>query len=268
MPEGKQDLQPQLKFRTSKRPGIQTLVNYERNRIHNRNIKMGLRKPDIETDDEKYLRDVEENQNARDIVTTDIKATRREQEKNHIDVVTGIYTRAGFLENVHREIGKMEADIKRGITRKAVLFFLDADELKKINTEGGHAEGDKLLRNIAEVITNASRTGTKKQIIDEDTKRNQRDERALDICGRWGGDEFVIFVSDAGIDDISPFWNKLNKLFNERNIKISAGAAEVDINNLFESIDQADMTMLAAKQIGKQTGENTMIRYDQLDTAK
>ncbi len=260
MPEGQEIVKPtERKIRTSNKPGIQELVDKERKAIKGNEELKG-----------ENLSEFTINQMARRTIASTLKERKRIEEQNHKDILTGIYNRAGFLENVQRELGKMEVDIKKGITRKAVLFFLDADELKKRNTEGGHAKGDELLRDIAEVISNASRTGMKKQIINSNDEEIQRDERALDICGRWGGDEFVIFVSNANIEDILPFWNKMNRLFNERPdpIRISAGVAEVNINNLYGSIDQADKAMLAAKDIGKQTGENTMIRYDQLNTAK
>ncbi len=241
MPEGQEQQKPNIEpIRKSKSPRIQKFVEQK--------------KAQITSNYPERFNEYELNQMARDRVADILRTRKQEQEKNHKDHLTGIYNRAGFYENVQRELGKMEKDIKNGIQRKAVVFFLDADELKIINDTQGHEEGDKHLKTIAEIISTSSRTGN--------------DQRTRDICARLGGDEFVIFVSDAGIDDIFPFWNKLNSCFNEKNIKISAGVSEVNIDEPEISVQHADKAMYHAKQIGKKTGENTMIKYNQLKTAE
>lgn len=56
----------------------------------------------------------------------------------------------------------------------SVLFMADVNGLKLINDSFGHAEGDKLLKKVAEVMTKGC--------------------RADEIIARLGGDEFVILL--------------------------------------------------------------------------
>ena len=56
------------------------------------------------------------------------------------------------------------------------LLFMDLDNFKSINDTLGHAEGDKVLVSAAEILRNTFRQS--------------------DILGRFGGDEFVVLITD------------------------------------------------------------------------
>jgi diguanylate cyclase (GGDEF)-like protein/PAS domain S-box-containing protein len=57
------------------------------------------------------------------------------------------------------------------------VLFLDIDHFKEINDLHGHDVGDKVLRMVAKTLSNAVRT--------------------VDIVCRWGGEEFVAFISNV-----------------------------------------------------------------------
>jgi two-component system cell cycle response regulator len=85
------------------------------------------------------------------------------------DELTGLYNRRGFLL-----LGSERMRLAHGMKKNVLLFFADLDNLKQINDQFGHQEGDQALLKTAEIFRN--------------TFRNS------DITGRFGGDEFTALV--------------------------------------------------------------------------
>lgn len=67
---------------------------------------------------------------------------------------------------------------------KAAILFIDLDKFKPINDQHGHDIGDKVLRIIANRLTASIRD--------------------CDLKGRWGGDEFVVVLTNLSKLDIVP----------------------------------------------------------------
>jgi len=108
------------------------------------------------------------------------------------DELTGLYNRRGFLE-LARHLLK-QADRSRGC---ALLFFFDLNGMKQINDQFGHEEGDRALRETAEVLRAAF--------------------RASDVVGRLGGDEFVALLPDADEGLIERFATRIESELATRN---------------------------------------------------
>ena len=119
---------------------------------------------------------------------------------------------------------------------------MDLDDFKKINDTYGHDIGDKVLSSVAKIL---------------------KDEfRKADIIGRFGGDEFIIYMT--GTDDLNVAKSKaaqslenmqdaLKTTHPEVKIHGSFGIApcsrpEEDYNDLFKKADNA---LYAAKKSGK-----------------
>ena len=90
------------------------------------------------------------------------------------DSLTGLGNRRYFCE-------RMDVEIPRARRQRSPLavVIIDADGFKAINDRFGHAAGDGVLKNVAEVL--------------------RRAVRVFDVCARLGGDEFAVLMpgSDA-----------------------------------------------------------------------
>ncbi len=85
------------------------------------------------------------------------------------DELTGLYNRRALEERLAAEISR---SLRHQLNTTAVL--LDLDYFKKVNDDMGHAAGDRMLVEVAEVL--------------------RRECRTLDVCGRLGGDEFLVIL--------------------------------------------------------------------------
>ena len=91
------------------------------------------------------------------------------------DPLTGLLNHRALHERVASELA--DAQLRGG---ELSLIALDLDDFKGVNDRDGHLAGDDLLRQVADVLREASR---------ED-----------DAAGRVGGDEFVLSLPGVGAD--------------------------------------------------------------------
>lgn len=130
----------------------------------------------------------------------------------------------------------------RGLEGRLALAFIDLDDFKRVNDTYGHSVGDELLRNVAERL----RAGT----------------RDSDICGRIGGDEFVICIDDPHRPiDAAAIFSRISELvgrpFEIENQSISCSASigvalYPQQGTTFEALLRAaDTAMYRAKKRGK-----------------
>ncbi len=89
------------------------------------------------------------------------------------DPLTGVYNRRVADERLYEDLARVERG--RGAF---TLALLDLDQFKPVNDRFGHGAGDACIKHVASVLS-----------------RNVRGE---DWVARWGGDEFLVRVSEAG----------------------------------------------------------------------
>ena len=149
------------------------------------------------------------------------------------DPLTGILNRRAFIGTSTLELARAER-----YQRSLSLAYLDIDDFKRVNDEGGHDDGDRLLVEVAQTL-----------------KRNLR---AFDVVARYGGDEFVFLLPEAGDEAAELVLEKLmialrGAMRGRWPVTFSIGAVTVDgpRTTLDRLIQQADKLVYAAKQDGK-----------------
>ena len=89
-----------------------------------------------------------------------------------VDTLTGLANRSHFIDQ-----GETEMTRARRLGRSIGILMLDIDHFKRINDTYGHAAGDVALKVVAAVIA--------------------REVRAIDVCGRLGGEEFAVILPET-----------------------------------------------------------------------
>lgn len=154
-----------------------------------------------------------------------------------VDSLTGAYNRRRFDDDLSLIIKKRE---KNGSTFS--LVFMDVDHFKNINDQYGHKKGDLVLQRISELI--------KKNI------------RSTDSLFRWGGDEFIVILPDAKLENAEKIAEKLRKNIAShnfgigQNITFSIGVGEYHSE---EDTDQVLMRLDEALFAAKSGGRNCVV---------
>lgn len=107
------------------------------------------------------------------------------EEISKVDELTQIYNRRGFLDSMKRSV-----ILKANAGKRAIAIYADMNNLKLVNDQFGHEEGDYALRLIGQILRDAihSIEGTGE-------------------VGRIGGDEFCAYM----ITDVADSENLLRK---------------------------------------------------------
>jgi diguanylate cyclase (GGDEF)-like protein len=144
------------------------------------------------------------------------------------DALTGLYNRHFFEE----EIARLERELRFPVS----ILMADVDRLKEINDSQGHAAGDALLRQVAQILTSSF--------------------RALDSIARIGGDEFAVLLAEtdraaaeAALQRFRQVLENYNVTHLERPIHLSYGMSTAQKGDLLTDVlKQADENMYREKR--------------------
>jgi diguanylate cyclase (GGDEF)-like protein len=119
--------------------------------------------------------------------------------------------------------------------RPLSLILTDLDNFKEFNDRCGHLAGDEILVKVAGALQEACR-------------------RDMDLAFRYGGDEFMIILPEAGLQAARGVANRVRGLvaaLGLDRLTLSVGLAELSgQQELTAFIRQADEAMYLAKQRG------------------
>ncbi len=154
------------------------------------------------------------------------------------DGLTGLANRDLFIDHLRMAIERGKSQY----SNHYAVLFLDFDRFKVVNDSLGHTQGDNLLKSIAQRLVSCTRTG--------------------DLVARFGGDEFVILLSEMPEinsavqiaeriqkDMEKPFHLDANEIYISASIGIALSTARH--KRAEDMIRDADIAMYRAKEKGK-----------------
>ena len=154
------------------------------------------------------------------------------------DSLTGLLRRSSAFEEAE---GRLNECLVAGKPFSVAIF--DLDRFKTVNDSHGHFVGDRVLSQLAHVLSDTARQG--------------------DIVGRFGGEEFVAFLPGADYAAVIRFAERVRTAIGDREIEIE-GASPVKVTvsggiatiprcagSLESAIHLADNRLLAAKRQGR-----------------
>jgi diguanylate cyclase (GGDEF)-like protein len=94
-----------------------------------------------------------------------------------VDELTQVYNRRHFTDLATREL-----HIARRSHRAVAALMIDIDHFKNVNDRYGHAVGDEVIRAVSDAL--------------------RAHIRQPDVLGRYGGEEFVLVLSDMSGDPV------------------------------------------------------------------
>ncbi|WP_420139900.1 diguanylate cyclase [Sphingomonas sp.] len=114
-----------------------------------------------------------------------------------IDPLTGLLNRRAYQEALALRLQEAAHTHEEGC-----LALFDLDHFKSINDRYGHAAGDQVLQHFAKIVRSAVREG--------------------DITARLGGEEFVVVLNDASVDDARKICERIRLEFGRQEHRISS----------------------------------------------
>ncbi len=154
------------------------------------------------------------------------------------DRLTGVANRQSLLAALFAEVERATR-----YERPLSVAFVDIDHFKAVNDTYGHASGDVVLRGVAQTIA--------------------AHLRASDMIGRYGGEEFMLILTETDVEEGAVLTEKLRTLVQrqrypidgnpELSVTISVGIAGGSGTQLrMESlVRDADAAMYSAKSLGR-----------------
>ncbi len=155
-----------------------------------------------------------------------------------VDRLTGVANRQSLLAALFAE-----AERASRYGRPLSVAFVDIDHFKAVNDTYGHAVGDIVLRGVAQAIAANLRTS--------------------DMIGRYGGEEFMLILTETNIEEGAALTEKLRTLVQRQRFAIEgAGDIAVTISigiaggsgsqlRMDTLVRDADAAMYSAKSLGR-----------------
>jgi diguanylate cyclase (GGDEF)-like protein len=154
------------------------------------------------------------------------------------DILTGLSNRQVLLTELMSEVERVQR-----YGRPLSVAFVDIDHFKAVNDTYGHHAGDVVLQKVAQIL-----------------KSNLR---ATDLIGRYGGEEFMLLLTETDVQEAAALAEKLRMLVMRDRIPVEDGV-EIGVTisigiagglgkqiRLDTIVRDADAAMYSAKSLGR-----------------
>lgn len=183
------------------------------------------------------------------LILRDVTSARqKEQEIAHRamhDALTGLCNRDEFDRQLQ---WALEAAAEEGTSQADCVLFLDLDHFKVVNDTCGHAAGDQLLKDMAELL--------------------RKSVRAKDVVARLGGDEFAILLRSCPLPAAERLARNICQQldvfrFEVRGKRLQVGAS-IGLAALGEDLNEPQALMRAVDECcyaAKSAGRNRVVAW-------
>jgi diguanylate cyclase (GGDEF)-like protein len=139
------------------------------------------------------------------------------------DDLTGLWSRGTTLH-------LLKGELERGLRARTPtgILMIDVDHFKRVNDTYGHLKGDMVLIEAA--------------------RRIDRCVRIYDFVGRYGGEEFLVVLSNCTLEDLQKIAERARRAFAEAPIMIDAGevSVTVSVGGVMASSEVPELELLSA----------------------
>ncbi len=158
-------------------------------------------------------------------------------EESHTDKLTLLRNRMGFFHDFKQKYKTVMEDSARSMA----LFICDIDKFKRVNDTYGHNIGDEVLKQAADIL-----------------KKNCRE---CDGVYRWGGEEFIMIMTDADASVCANVAERIRKVIEDTDYvgeectvhyTMSFGVSDFyTYKSIEDNINDADQKLYTAKETGR-----------------
>ncbi|PYX92787.1 MAG: diguanylate cyclase response regulator [Acidobacteria bacterium] len=118
------------------------------------------------------------------------------------DPLTGLWNRGAILDFLRRELDRAQRSSK-----PFGLLMIDLDHFKRINDTYGHLVGDTVLKEVAQRLAGSV--------------------RSYDWVGRYGGEEFLVIVSDCPREAVAKYAERLRAAVGATPVSTEIGEIQI-----------------------------------------
>ena len=155
-----------------------------------------------------------------------------------VDRLTNVFNRQALLSELFSEVERASR-----YDRPLCVAFVDIDHFKMVNDNYGHESGDRVLRGVAQTLAGHL--------------------RASDIIGRYGGEEFMLILTETNVEEGTILCEKLRTLVERETFAVDGNptlSVTISIGivggvgqqlRMETLVRDADAAMYSAKSLGR-----------------
>ncbi|WP_269530939.1 biofilm regulation diguanylate cyclase SiaD [Chitinimonas sp. BJYL2] len=157
------------------------------------------------------------------------------------DALTGLPNRRLLMERLRAEVERDERH-----QRSFCIALLDFDHFKLVNDRYGHDAGDAVLIEAGRCM--------------------QDEMRDYDLCGRWGGEEFLILLPETTMEIAVSIIERVRMAIAALKIRVGEEAISITVSSglaahrpgeaYADTLNRADAALLEAKRAGRNQGHS------------